>query len=618
MIIPMSKYSFLIYAKEHEQFLEKLKKLGVVHVHQNNDVHEVENIKQILLKKKELQKMMEEARLFMKEYGAKDDQIPETAYSEVKEGEAIVQAYKQVKTQINEVEKRLETLQETYKQQRPWGEFDPKMAEKLAEQGVVLQFWMALKSAYDEAWEEQYNAVMIEDNGRNIYFVTVAKEPIPAKRLTDAVEVEIPRQTLTQLRGEQKRLKEKRKGLYDDLASLASRTDELEAYMDSLEETYRMDDARLQGVSMYDDQLIVLEGWTPEENAPQMESALDEDGYAYIKLEIGEDEEVPIKLKNNFFNRAFEPLIRMFSLPNYYEIDPTPLVAPFFMLFFALCFGDGGYGLVVLIAATIAKRKVDESKKTFATLFQYLGGAAMVVSFFAGTFFGVEYAKMPFLQKYKAFFLSQDNLMVLSIVLGFVQIILGKFVSSYKLQKQKGFKFAASHYAWAFLIPTLLIFFGLPMFDIQLPQWATYVMYGIFAVCLLFIFFYNKPGKNIFVNFGSGIWESYNQASGLLGDSLSYIRLFAIGLSGAILGGVFNQLAFELTEGLPGLVRWLPMLLILVIGHGINFAITMIGALVHPIRLIFVEYFNNSEYEGGGIEYKPLQKLGREGLSNEK
>ena len=97
-------------------------------------------------------------------------------------------------------------------------------------------------------------------------------------------------------------------------------------------------------------------------------------------------------------------------------------------------------------------------------------------------------------------------------------------------------------------------------------------------------------------------------ATGLLGDLLSYIRLFALGLTGGVLGGVFNSLAIDMTSSLPIYVRWVPMFLILLAGHGITFALSMISAFVHPMRLTFVEFFKNADYEGGGKEYKPFKK----------
>ena len=316
----------------------------------------------------------------------------------------------------------------------------------------------------------------------------------------------------------------------------------------------------------------------------------------------------PIKLKNNKFSRLYEPITRMFSLPNYAEFDPTPLFAPFFMLFFGLCFGDGGYGLLVLLACTFFKRKVNPDFKPFLTLFQYLGLAAIIVGTCTGSFFGIALADVPAFSKVKDYFVSSDNLMTFSIVIGLVQIIFGKTIAAFKMKAQKGVKYSIAPFAWVFVITALALAFGLPMLNLQLPETVKTVFIGIAVVGLVVAFLYNSPGKNIFLNVGTGLWNTYNMASGLLGDTLSYIRLFAIGLTGAILGGVFNQLAVDMTEGMNVVVRAICMLLILLVGHAINIGLCTISSLVHPLRLIFVEYYKNAEFEGGGKEYRPFKK----------
>lgn len=131
---------------------------------------------------------------------------------------------------------------------------------------------------------------------------------------------------------------------------------------------------------------------------------------------------------------------------------------------------------------------------------------------------------------------------------------------------------------------------------------------GIAGVSLLVAMLYNTPGKNVFLNVGSGLWNMYNIVSGLLGDTLSYIRLFALGLTGAILGGVFNSLAMQMTADMSLIPKIILMAFILLFGHSLNFGLCTISSLVHPLRLVFVEYFKNSEFEGGGKPYEPFKK----------
>jgi len=357
-----------------------------------------------------------------------------------------------------------------------------------------------------------------------------------------------------------------------------------------------------------EDRLMVLEGFVPTEEAPVLEAGLEQKGYYFQQLAIEEEENVPIKLRNNAFSRLFEPITRMFSLPNYTEFDPTPFFAPFFMLFFGLCFGDGGYGLLVILACAYFKRKASRQVKDYLSLFQYFGLAALIVGTCTGSFFGIALASVPALVAVKDYFVSSDNLMTFSIIIGLVQIVFGKTVAALKTMEQKGTKYGIAPMAWVFVIVALLCALGLPMLNVQLPEVVKNVCFGITGAGLLVAFFYNSPGKNIFLNFGTGLWNTYNMASGLLGDTLSYIRLFAIGLTGSILGGVFNSLAMDMTEGMNIFLRIIVMLLILVAGHAINFGLCTISSLVHPLRLIFVEYYKNAEFEGGGKDYRPFKK----------
>ena len=259
--------------------------------------------------------------------------------------------------------------------------------------------------------------------------------------------------------------------------------------------------------------------------------------------------------------------------------------------------------------------------KPFLTLGQYLGLMTVVVGILTGSFMGIslDQVEWSWLAGVKHYFITQDNfgdkfggyspLMVIALIIGMIQILFGMVVNAIKVQKQHGFRFAINHYAWVVLIIVLAITYLLSLKNTA-PVYM-YVMYGIIALCALCILFYNSPGKNIFINFGAALWNTYNMVTGLLGDTLSYIRLFALGLTGSILGGVFNMLAIDMTADIafaPG--RWLGMLLILLVGHSINFALSIIGAFVHPLRLTFVEYYKNSGFEGGGREYKPFKKVG--------
>ena len=197
---------------------------------------------------------------------------------------------------------------------------------------------------------------------------------------------------------------------------------------------------------------------------------------------------------------------------------------------------------------------------------------------------------------------------IVAVAVGIIQILYGMCLNAARLTKQFGFKYAISTLGWVVAIILLGVLIGLPMLSIVIPEGLKYVLYALLGLAALTIYFYNSPGKGIFSNFGSGLWGTYNMATGLLGDTLSYIRLFAIGLTGSILGGVFNTLAFQLTDGLPVIVKFIAVFLILLIGHSINFGLCMISSFVHPMRLTFVEFYKNAGFEGGGKQYAPFRK----------
>jgi V/A-type H+-transporting ATPase subunit I len=153
-----------------------------------------------------------------------------------------------------------------------------------------------------------------------------------------------------------------------------------------------------------------------------------------------------------------------------------------------------------------------------------------------------------------------------------------------------------------------VVAYGLPALGVMVPEVVMVGFYGIFVLSGIAIFFFNTPGTNPALQVGIGVWHAYNMVTGLLGDLLSYVRLFALGLTGGILGMVFNSLAVDMAPDVP-VVGMLVTIIILLFGHSLNICLTLLGALVHPLRLTFVEFYKNAGFEGGGREYKPFKKL---------
>ena len=310
-------------------------------------------------------------------------------------------------------------------------------------------------------------------------------------------------------------------------------------------------------------------------------------------------------MKNNKFARLFEFIGELYSLPNYREIDLTPFFAPFFVLFFGFCLGDAGYGLLLLIGISIYKIWAKPKLKPILSLAQWLGAATVVMGIVSGTFFGIQLleVQVPWVVKMRAMMLDSQQLFNLALIIGVVQIIFGMFLKVANLWRRYGLPAALSTIGWLILILGEGVCYGLSLkgYDVKIP------MYVVAGVAGSFIFLFNNLKRNIFINIGAGLWDTYNTATGLLGDTLSYIRLFALGISSAVLGLVFNDLAVNMSGDIP-VVKQLVMLIILLFGHSVNLFMAGLGSFVHPMRLTFVEFYKNAGFEGGGKKYQPFRR----------
>ena len=209
----------------------------------------------------------------------------------------------------------------------------------------------------------------------------------------------------------------------------------------------------------------------------------------------------------------------------------------------------------------------------------------------------------------KQYFLDPNSIFYLSIAIGAVQVLFAQILKIFNRIKRNGsLVYGLSTIGWVlFMISSIVAFSGLVEF--YTTSSAAYL--ATLAGTGILILFFNSPGKNPFVNFGSGLYDVYNMATGVLGDLISYVRLFAIGLVGGVIGQVFNALALGLGAEMPVVLKQIVILVILLFGHGLNIFIGVLGSFVHPIRLTFVEFFKNAEFEGGGREFNPLRNMER-------
>jgi V/A-type H+-transporting ATPase subunit I len=358
-----------------------------------------------------------------------------------------------------------------------------------------------------------------------------------------------------------------------------------------------------------DEKLLLLQGWAPAAKESEITAYLEAKEAYFETADPAPEDEVPIMFANNRFTRLFEPIAELYMLPKYNEIDLTPFFAPFYMIFFGLSLGDIGYGTFLLLASTLAMlfmKQIGKTMKGMLRLVQILGASTMVCGLLTGGFFGfsIYETQIPFFQQMKEqVYFDNQQMFVLSLILGVIQILFGMFLKIFNRIRQFGFMHALSTIGWVILLLSVIVAF---LFPAAMPMGST-IHLAVMGTAAVLILFFNAPGKNPLLNLGLGLYDTYNMATGLLGDVLSYVRLFALGLSGGILASVFNSLALGLKpDNLIG--GSLVFLLIFLFGHAMNIFMNVLGAIVHPMRLTFVEFYKNAEFTGGGKRYNPFRK----------
>lgn len=592
MITPMTKYSFILLNGEQGDLLERLQEVGLVDI--TRSIKPIDDTSHNIKAEIEL--------LDGLIHGLQKADIPEGTEREFIDGDIVrlaggmLMRYSDDTVEIKQLEKEMSEL-------RLWGNFDNGILEELAQAGVPVHFHKLSSKAYKPEWAQEYALKEIAHTKSEILFVVAGPDTLPG---------EVPAPT-TDIASKEKELRDKKAHFERVLKRIASAKDRIPELEEKRSRLYAKLDLYLAGaaaVPAAEDTIVTLVGYAPAENDETVTAALDATGVFYLKEEAKTADNPPIKLENNWFVRQFEILTDMYGRPDYNEFDPTPYISVFFLLFFAMCMGDAGYGLVLILGGVLL-RKV-EGMKNLAPLVSILGVGTFVVGIVMHTFFGVDISVLPWIPAWLKSMMITGTIagfeaqMVLALAIGVVHLCLAMVVKTVYATKNKGFLGSLGTWGWTLLIVggvlvgTFALFFSIPA---QVTKW---IVIGLGIVSALGIFLFNDIKRNPLKNIGSGLWETYNTVTGLLGDVLSYLRLYALGLAGGMLGKAFNDIA-TMTLGDGGL-GWLPFVIILVIGHALNLAMCCLGAFVHPLRLNFLEFFKNSGYDGKGRIYRPIKK----------
>lgn len=605
MIAKMKKLTFLIYHKEYEAFLKELQELGVLHVQtaQEGFMESDSRLDQKMRQVNHLHEIIESLSVV---------ELKNDNDGDAKNAEVYVSKIDELTDALHVHELDIQKLRKDVENLAPWGDFSPEKVKGLQAIGYGMNFYICQAKDFKAEWEELYNAMPINEVKGRIYFVTVT--PANVQPDIDAEQLQCPRISLGALQQQIEEEEQTCVQLKDELSAIGRQhLSDLRALENKWRSSLAFDEVVLGTEHAAGDKLMVLQGWIPEEKEEQLLTFLSGKDIYYESRKATKEDNAPILLKNNAFTRMYEVLTGMYGMPEYGEFDPTPLVAPFFTLFFAFCMGDSGYGLVLIALGFFLKHKLSKSLAGMMNLVITLGIATTVVGAVLGTFFGVSLFDVDLPDSIKQFMVvgkigdtSYDKQMLLALIIGVVHICIAMTVKAICSTVRYGFKESLSNWGWLLLVAGFVSAGTLSFMNVISEHVTTMAFIIIGSISAIGIYLLNNIHRNVFVNIGAGLWDTYNMATGLLGDVLSYIRLYALGLAGGMLGGVFNQLAFMVEDAAGGFWGVVCCGLILVFGHTLNIAMSCLSAFVHPLRLTFVEYFKNSGYEGKGEAYKPF------------
>ena len=602
----MKKLTFLVYHKEYEEFLNSLRELGVVHIveKQQGAADNTELQENIRL----FNRLAATLKLLQNQKHEKNAVIA-TEGGTATRGMQVLDEVDALQTEHGKLSQQLQSYAKEKEVLEVWGNFEPTGIQKLKDAGYIIGFYSCSEGNYKEEWETEYNAMIVNRISSKVFFVTVTKAGQEVD--LDVEQAKLPAYSLSRLEALYDTTEQAIEGNEKKLVAL-SETDipSLKAALKELQSQIEFSKVVLSSEQTAGDKLMLIEGWAPAYSKVEIEAYLND---AHVYYEITDPmpgDNVPIRLNNKGFFAWFEPICKLYMLPKYNELDLTPFFAPFFMVFFGLCLGDSGYGLFLFLGATayrLLAKKVTPSMKSIISLIQVLSASTYFCGLLTGTFFGANIYDLdwPIVQRLKhAVLMDNNDMFRLSLILGVIQILFGMVLKAVNQTIQFGFKYAIATIGWIILLVSTAVSALFSSSELLSMGGTAYKV--VLCISGAMIFLFNTPGKNIFMNIGLGLWDSYNMVTGLLGDVLSYVRLFALGLSGGILAGVFNSLAVGMSPD-NVIAGPIVMVLIFVIGHAINMFMNVLGAMVHPMRLTFVEFFKNSGYEGGGKEYKPFK-----------
>ena len=546
--------------------------------------------------------------------------------------ENLVNKIQDLEANLNELERNLHRLKDEHNLFQAWERLSLPLNEDME---TEITLTLPLRGAgrpildFQKEVTEKTILVSFENVSDTTILVTYLKEE---KEIIDEAignlgleRVSLPKREgtvakeLLFITKEQEKLEKEKEQLELEITKLAEKhIDELKILSDYY--LWKKEQLDLALTAPSTDNVSIFEAWIPKNSVSEIKSKLENE----IKLlviepcALKENEVPPTEIKNGKFVNAFETITRLYGLPTHEDLDPTPFLSIFFFVFFGLCLGDVGYGLILSLITgfVLSKYYLDATVKQLVTLLFYGGLGSMIAGVFLGGYLGIDPALLPsFISDFQLVDPVKSPLPIfyLSLSLGFLHIVFGVWLKLWRQVK-------AGNVMDGILDdgPWLLFFIGLVAMILNMvgalegildPQYSYLINWYIYGTLALIVLTQGRTSKNIFAKLLFGVLSLYNLV-GYFSDVLSYSRILALGLATSALSFSINLIASFIGSLLPGFLGTIVTILILIAGHTLNVTIGIMSAFIHSARLQFVEFFSKFLI-GSGRTFKPFLKMQR-------
>ncbi len=593
MIVRMKKANILVLDKFRQESLLALRKFGLLHI-KHMKLPASANIDSI---EKKIQDT-ERALWIISEYPVVKERIPDA--DEDKMCLDIQQVISLAKRR-EAYSKNKHHIEEKISWYKEWGEFSVSDLKALAEQGIHIRLYRCSKKAFLKLLQTE--AVQVVKIFRRIYNIAVIS--FNQKHDLGIQEITLPDRDFESLSHLLADLDTELLSIDKKLAKAAKFNISWRSYLKQLKKVLDFHKAES---GMYDEGVIsCLQGFIPENESKRLVDLAKRKGWAYLIQEPDDPAQVPTLIKNPAWIRIINPVFKFMStVPGYKEYDISLSFLLFFSLFFAMIIGDAGYGALFLITTFALRKKMPDVSPEPFMLMYVLSFATLIWGAISGTWFGFEQvARLPFLRSliipslYSFNDGNQMFLMYICFIIGVLHLTLAHATAAIRIINSLK---ALAQLGWICIVWGIFFLVGMLVVDKPLPFFTNHLL--IAGVAL--VVFFSNPQKNILKGALISLGELPLKLIGSFGDTLSYLRLFAVGVVSVMVATSFNEMALEI--GFSSVISSLGAAIVLFLGHALNIVLGLMSVLVHGVRLNMLEFSGHLDMEWSGTEYDPFKE----------